>query len=363
MRSFGGPIAHLSYFRAAFVERRRWVDDATFGEIVALCSFLPGPTSSQVGMLLGTLRAGAGGAFAAWLGFTLPSAILMTLVATGLPLARSTWWIHLLLLVAVAVVADAILTMARTLTPDLLRGALALVCAALVLALPGTVGQLAVLGLGALAGLAFLRREAEAPAPLAFPLSRGTAASVLVLFALVAVALWVFARLSPDVALAAAFFRAGSLVFGGGHVVLPLLSASFVPGWLDETRFLAGYGAAQAMPGPLFTFAAYLGALAAIGPGGALGAIVGTCAIFAPSFFLIFGVVPFWREIRANVLAAAAIRGLGAAVVGLLLGAFVNPILPNAIHDWIDALLALAVFGLVRVRRELVRRRTNTTNA
>jgi chromate transporter len=359
-RAFGGPIAHLGYFHGLFVERRRWVDEATYVEIVALCSFLPGPTSSQVGITLGTLRAGVRGAFAAWLGFTLPSAILMMLVAYGLPLAGNTPWVHVLLLVAVGVVADAILTMARTLTPDVVRIVLAAVGAAIALRFPGVAGQLGVLALGALAGIALLREAREDVAPLRFPISRTAGALVLLAFALLVAALPFLARISETFALVAALIRAGSLVFGGGHVVLPLLHAAFVPRWIDDAHFLAGYGAAQALPGPLFTFAAFLGASASAGPRGWLGATIATCAIFAPSFFLIFGIAPFWRDVRGNVLVAAAIRGLGAAVVGLLFAAFVTPIWTSAIASWRDVAIAAAIFAAIRLRRLLATRAQRT---
>lgn len=359
-RAFGGPIAHLGYFRGVFVERRHWVDEATYAEIVALCSFLPGPTSSQVGITLGTLRAGVGGAFAAWLGFTLPSAILMTLVAYGLPLAGGAPWVHVLLLVAVGVVADAILTMARTLTPDAVRIAVAAAGAAIALHFPGVAGQFGVLGLGVTTGIAFLRQNREEIAPLRFPISRTAGALVLLAFALLVAALPFAPRIPETFALIAAFFRAGSLVFGGGHVVLPLLHAAFVPRWIDDARFLAGYGAAQALPGPLFTFAAFLGASASAGPRGALGAAVATCAIFAPSFFLIFGIAPFWRDVRGNVFVAAAIRGLGAAVVGLLFAAFVTPIWSSAISSWVDVAISAAIFAAIRVRRLLATRAQKT---
>ena len=351
LSSFGGPIAHLGYFRRAFVERRRWLDDRTYVELIALCSFLPGPTSSQVGIAIGTLRAGYPGALAAWLGFTLPSAILMTLVAYGLPLARADTWVHGLLIAAVAVVADAIVRMARVLVPDLREFVIALGALLVAYVFATTLGQLGALAFGALLGITLLRRPQETIAPLSLALSWRSGALWLGAFALLLVALPFAERSGGTAALAASFFRAGALVFGGGHVVLPLLQTAFVPGAIDAGRFLAGYGAAQIIPGPLFTFAAYLGATVNQGPRGWLGAALATCSIFAPSFFLLFGIAPFWRDVRSNVFVAAAVRGLGAAVVGLLAAAFVHPIWTSAVRTWLDIVIVALTFALLRTDR------------
>ncbi|MBV8281754.1 MAG: chromate transporter [Candidatus Eremiobacteraeota bacterium] len=275
----------------------------------------------------------------------------MTLCAYGLPLARGGNLIHRLLLASVAVVADAIVRMTRTLVPDLLRVVLAVGSFAIVYLLPTTAGQLGALAFGALAGAGLLRQPKETIAPLSLALSWRSGAAWLAAFGLVLAALPFADRAGGTLGMGAAFFRAGSLVFGGGHVVLPLLQTAFVPAEISDGRFLAGYGAAQLLPGPLFTFAAYLGAALNAGPGGWLGAALATCAIFAPSFFLLFGIAPFWRDVRSNVAVAAAVRGLGAAVVGLLAAAFIHPIWTSAIHSWIDVAIAALAFAILRTDR------------
>jgi chromate transporter len=348
--SFGGPIAHLGYFRRAFVERLHWLDDATFAEIVALCNVLPGPTSSQVGILIGTLRARALGGLAAWLAFTTPSAVLLAAFAYGVPLlsGRASGIVHGLIVAAVAVVASAVLDMARTLCPDWVRRGLAVGCAAVVLSFDRTGVQLVAIALGAIAGLSLLRGPAPARAlELDLGISRRIALACAGLFAIVLIATS-FVSGGSVLAVFAAFFRTGSLVFGGGHVVLPLLQTQVVPRWIDSNRFLAGYGAAQAVPGPLFTFASYLGAVMRWPLAGPGGAALTTLAIYLPSFFLIAALAPFWREVRGSPTWAAALRGINAAVVGLLLAAFVNPVWINAIHAPLDVAVAALAFALLR---------------
>ncbi|UAJ09801.1 chromate efflux transporter [Polymorphobacter megasporae] len=348
LTSFGGPVAHLGYFRRAFVGR--WLDEARFAEIVGLCSFLPGPTSSQVGVAIGLDRAGVKGAFAAWLGFTLPSAILMiafAFVAGSLhgPVAAAA--IHGLKLAAVAIVAQAVVGMARSLTPDLKRLGIAVVAVAIV-AVAGRFGQLAAIAAGALLGL-ILTRESEAhsldvTAPRRFPVSRRTGGVCLAVFAILLAGLPLLRAATGDlgVAVADSFYRSGALVFGGGHVVLPLLRAEVVPpGWIGGDAFLSGYGAAQALPGPLFAFAAYLGAVI----GGAGVAVLALVALFAPGMLLLFGALPFWSALSAQPLARAALRGTNAAVVGILASALYDPVGTGAIGSWRDAVIAVAGFA------------------
>lgn len=357
LSSFGGPAAHLGYFRRAFVERLHWLDDATYAEVVALCNLLPGPTSSQVGIVIGTIRARAPGGCAAWLGFTTPSALALVAFAYGVPLlsGRGLGLIHGLIVAAVAVVASAVIDMGRTLCPDWRRRVLALACAALALWLDKFSAQLAAIGLGAAAGL-FVLRGVPAPkaADLDLGISRRAAIACGAVFAVLLAGSFALVPLAANrsVDVASAFFRTGSLVFGGGHVVLPLLQAAVVPpGWLGADRFLAGYGAAQAVPGPLFTFASYLGAAMDWPLAGPLGALVTTLAIFLPSFLLIGAIAPFWRDVRSNPLWGAALRGINAAVVGLLLAAFVNPVVANGIRSLPDAVLAVAAFAALRFLR------------
>ncbi len=349
--SFGGPIAHLGYFRAEFVERRRWLDERSYADIVALCQFLPGPASSQTGFAIGLLRAGGWGGLAAWTGFTLPSAALMLLFAYGAgPLAEGrlgAGLLHGLKLVAVAIVAQAVMGMARSLCPDRPRAAIGAAAAVLVLLAPGSVAQLGAIVLGALAGLALGRDGADpVAAPLAVPVPRPLGAVVLAVFALLLGLSLVPGAAGPP-ALAQAFYRSGALVFGGGHVVLPLLRDAVVaPGWLSDDAFLAGYGAAQAVPGPLFTVAAYLGAVATPmpGPGGAALALV---AIFLPGLLLLTGTLPFWSALAARPRARAAMRGINAAVVGILGAALYDPVWTSAVHARADAAVALVAFLLL----------------
>jgi chromate transporter len=352
--SFGGPIAHLGYFRRRFVERLHWLDDAAFAEIVALCNLLPGPTSSQVGIVIGTTRARILGGFLAWLGFTAPSAVLMAAFAYGVPLlsGRRSGIVHGLIVAAVAVVASAVIDMGRTLCPDFKRRVVAIVCAVLALGLDRFVAQIAAIALGAIVGLTALRGLTAAKAgDFDLGISRRTGIAAAVVFAVLLAAAFVVVPLSTgrSLAVAGAFFRTGSLVFGGGHVVLPLLQAEVVPsGWLDNDRFLAGYGAAQAVPGPLFTFASYLGAAMHWPLAGLLGGLVATVAIFLPSFLLIAALAPFWHDVRSSPGWSAALRGINAAVVGLLLAAFINPVVANGIRCLLDVVLAAAAFVLLR---------------
>ena len=352
--SFGGPVAHLGYFRAEFVVRRRWLDEGAYADIVALCQFLPGPASSQVGLSLGLLRAGWLGAFCAWIGFTLPSAVLMIVFGYGVGALgdlRNAAWLHGLKIVAVAVVAQAVWGMARSLASDRPRATLAVAAALLTLAIPSTLGQIAAIGLGALIGWRLFAGDGAAPAAALAPrLRRGWSVVALALFFLLLGGLPLAAAASGSQALALLdrFYRAGSLVFGGGHVVLPLLQAAVVPpGWVGNDAFLAGYGAAQAVPGPLFTFAAYLGTVMGPSPHGWLGGLLCLVAIFLPSFLLISGVLPFWGAVRKHAAAQAALRGVNAAVVGVLLAALYDPVWISAIFGARDFGLGLAAFLLL----------------
>ncbi len=358
LTSFGGPIAHLGYFRDEFVIRRRWLDDDAYGDLVALSQFLPGPSSSQVGMALGLARAGLPGALAAWLGFTLPSAIALVLFALGV--ARlgdgvSAGWLDGLRIVAVAVVARAVWGMARSLCPDAPRATLAIAAMVVVLAAPGTPGQMLAIALGGLVGWAVLRPPAEtATSALRIPVGRRVAIAFLALFVCLLLVLPVAARLVPlpPLAFVDSFYRAGALVFGGGHVILPLLQAEVVPpGWMGKDAFLAGYGAAQAVPGPLLAFSAYLGAVIDPRAGGWPVAALCLVAAFLPSFLLVLGVLPFWDALRRRAAARAAMRGINAAVVGLLLAALYDPVWTSAIHAPADFALAVAAFGALAVAK------------
>lgn len=355
MTSFGGPVAHLGYFRSEFVERRRWLDEAVYADIVALCQFLPGPASSQVGICIGLLRAGLSGGIAAWLGFTLPSALALVGFALGLEAAgdlRQAPWLHGLKIVAVAVVAQAVWGMARSLCPDRARLSLAIAAALLALVQPSAGGQIAAIVLGALIGLTALPKPAarKNEGHLALSLPRGLAIASLIAFFVLLTALPLIAAVtgSQTWMLIDSFYRSGALVFGGGHVVLPLLQAEVVQtGWLGKDAFLAGYGAAQAVPGPLFTFAAYLGAVMIPASRGWLGAVVCLVAIFLPSFLLVVGVLPFWDQLRRRISVQAALQGVNAAVVGLLLAALYTPVWTSAIGAPADFAIALVAFLLL----------------
>ncbi|WP_340107316.1 chromate efflux transporter [Pikeienuella sp. HZG-20] len=358
LTSFGGPIAHLGYFRDELVTRRKWIDDAGYADLVALCQFLPGPASSQLGFALGLLRGGPLGALAAWAAFTLPSALLLVIFAFGASAFEGpagAGVLHGLKVVAVAVVAQAVWGMARTLAPDRRRAGIAVAAVLIVIFAAGSVGQIAAIAGGGLAGLALCRGGAAPTAGrLAFAVSRRVGIAALATFALLLFLLPVLSSVAPHggAALIDAFYRAGALVFGGGHVVLPLLEAEVVaPGWVDQNVFLAGYGAAQAVPGPLFTFAAYLGAVMTPEPNGAAGAMIGLVAIFLPGFLLLIGALPFWDAFRARPLAQAAMRGANAAVVGVLGAALYDPVWTGAIFDPRDFALALVGFVLLTVWR------------
>ena len=354
LTSFGGPIAHLGYYRTEFVERRRWLSEAAYADLVALCQLLPGPASSQVGFAVGLSRGGLAGGLAAWLGFTLPSAVAMVLFARGAAAMTgplSTGMFHGLQVVAVAVVAQAVWSMARTLCPDRTRGTIAVFATLIVIAAPTAIGQIVAILMGAAAG-AWLCREAPAVAAterLSVPVPRALAVAALALFALLLIGLPIAAAVLPvpAVAVADAFYRAGALVFGGGHVVLPLLHASVVePGWVSEAAFLSGYGAAQAVPGPLFTFAAYLGAIMPA-PSGWPGSALCLASIFLPGLLLVLGVLPFWVSLGRAALMPAALRGVNAAVVGVLLSALYDPVWTNGIGGPADFALALVAFALL----------------
>jgi len=356
LTSFGGPIAHLGYFRDELVLRRRWIDEAGYADLVALCQFLPGPASSQVGFALGLLRAGALGACAAWAAFTLPSALALVLFAFGATALQGPLGVallHGLKVVAVAVVAQAVWGMARALCPDRERASIAVAAALIVIFVAGSIGQVAAIVMGAFAGL-WLCRGAPATAigRLTFAVSRQAGAVALALFFMLLVLLPVAAAAFPAQALALfdAFYRAGALVFGGGHVVLPLLQAEVVrPGWVSADAFLAGYGAAQAVPGPLFTFAAYLGAVMRPEPDGVVGAAICLIAVFVPGLLLVVGTLPFWDAVRTRPGAQAALRGTNAAVVGLLGAALYHPVWTSAILSPRDFALALLGFVLLTV--------------
>jgi len=357
LTAFGGPIAHLEFFRREFVERRGWLSAQAYGDLVALCQFLPGPASSQVGIGLGLMRGGMRGAVAAWLGFTLPSALAMTAFALLLghtaSLANGAW-LHGLKLVAVAVVAQALWGMGRSLCPDRERASLAVAAAVLAAMVPGVGGQLAVIALGAAVGRWLLRAPAFAvPAPLQVPLRHRSGVALLAAFGALLLGLPLLASTlhQPLLALFAGMYQSGALVFGGGHVVLPLLQAQIVPQGMDNATFVAGYGAAQAVPGPLFTFAAFLGAAAHLGPGGWMGAGVALVGIFLPGFLLVTGALPLWASLRHHPALRSAMLGINAAVVGLLLAAFYDPVWTAAIHTPRDFAMALAALLLLQVWR------------
>ena len=360
LTSFGGPVAHLGYFRNEFVGRRRWLGEGAYADLVALCQFLPGPASSQVGFGLGLLRGGLAGAFLAWLGFTAPSAIALTLFGYGAEKYGNllgTGFLHGLNVVAVAVVAQAVWSMARVLTPDRQRMTTAVVACIVVLAWPGSFGQIAaILGGASIGRLLFKPERESAPATdaLFVTVGRTTAMSCATVFLVLLAGLPLAASIVPDHALALVdrLYRAGALVFGGGHVILPLLQSAVVPpGWVDNATFLAGYGAAQAVPGPLFTFAAYLGTVMSPAPNGWLGAILCLFAIYLPTFLLMIGAMPLWNYARSHPAIRAALTGVNAAVVGLLLAALYNPVWTSAILDRSDFMLALAAFLLLALWR------------
>ena len=354
LTSFGGPVAHIGYFREAFVSRRRWMDERGYADLVALCQMLPGPTSSQVGIGIGLTKAGLAGALAAWVGFTAPSAILLIALGYGVVAFDDVIPPGLLRglgAVVVAVVAQAVWGMARALCPDPPRFTIAVLAAAAVLGVGGSPVQVAVIAAGGLVGFLWLRDEASPPggAGRAVPVS-AIAVGSLALFFVLLVGLPVLASTWPSQALALAdsFYRSGSLVFGGGHVVLALLKAEVLPtGWVPEDVFLAGYGAAQAVPGPLFTFSAYLGTVMEQPPAGWAGGLLCLAAIFVPSFLLVIGTLPYWNALRRLEWARRAMLGINAAVVGLLLAALYDPVWTSGVLSAREFVLALAAFVLL----------------
>ena len=356
--SFGGPIAHLGYFREEFVVRRRWLDEQAFVDLVALCQFLPGPASSQVGFSIGLMRAGYGGALAAWTGFTLPSAIVLVLFAYGagaLSGPLGTGLLHGLKLVAVAIVAQAVWGMSRTLCPDRERASIAVLAALIILFSSSSIAQIASILLGGLAGLWLCRGAPPAMSDhLAVPVSRTAGLMALTAFFILLVGLPILQSVGlwQGLAVFDAFYRSGALVFGGGHVVLPLLREAFVtPGWVSDDAFLAGYGAAQAVPGPLFTFAAYLGAVLNAYPNGIAGAALGLFGIFLPGVLILLGTLPFWDSFRNRAGAQAMMRGVNAAVVGLLGAALYNPVWTTSVKSPRDFGIAIVGFVLLTVWR------------
>lgn len=357
LTSFGGPIAHLAYFHREFVHRRRWLDEQSYADLVAMCQMLPGPASSQVGIALGLRRAGWLGGLLAWLGFTLPSAAILTAFAFALkPWDPSRLpWLHGLMIAAAAVVAQAVWSMARSLAWDRVRGTIAILAAVAVLFQPSPATQLLVIGAAGLAGRLLLPKPEGARTRAAeIPISKFGGALCWILFFGLLAGLPLLESLLPPgpfadgLAVFDRFYRAGALVFGGGHVVLPLLQSEFVPrGWISVDEFLAGYGVAQAVPGPLFTFAAYLGAAAKAGPGGLPGALLGLIAVFLPAFLLVIGALPFWNALRARPGFQTALAGINAAVVGLLGAALYHPVWTETVRSSRDFCLVLAAFGML----------------
>jgi chromate transporter len=356
LTSFGGPVAHLGYFRSEFVARRKWLDEASFADIVALCHILPGPASSQVGISIGMLRAGLTGGFAAWFGFTMPSALALIAFAYGVAwfgdLAHDAW-LQGLRIVAVAVVGNAVWAMARSLCPDKERATIAIVAAIVALTLPSAIGQVGAIAAGGIIGWIWLTAEPRGTEqPIAMALPRSLSIAALVLFFVLLGGLPLLRAITPSQAIAVfdAFYRAGSLSFGGGHVVLPLLQAEVVPpGWVSNDAFLAGYGAAQAVPGPLFTFSAYLGTVMQSAPNGWLGGLFCLVAIFLPSPLMLIGALPYWDLLRRQKTVRAGLYGINAAVVGLLLAALYNPVWTSAIYTPRDYAIGIVAFLLLAV--------------
>jgi chromate transporter len=358
LTSFGGPIAHIGYFRDEFVVRRKWIDEHAYADLVGLCQFLPGPASSQVGFSIGLMRAGYLGALAAWTAFTLPSAIALVLFAYGagaLGGQIGAGLLHGLKLTAVAIVAQAVLGMARTLAPDRERASIAAVAALVILFSTSSIAQIGAIALGGLAGLRLCRNGSMAPSGhVVMPVSHKAGLAALTGFFVLLAGLPVLRGLtaSSAIALFDAFYRSGALVFGGGHVVLPLLREAFVTqGWLTDDAFLAGYGAAQAVPGPLFTFAAYLGTVVSPEPHGLAGAALGLIGIFLPGILILLGTLPFWDSFRQRAGAQAMMRGVNAAVVGILGAALYNPVWTSSVQSPRDFGIALVGFVLLTVWR------------
>lgn len=356
LTSFGGPVAHLGYFRDEFVARRQWLDEKQYADLIALCQFLPGPASSQVGLAIGISQASYRGALAAWLGFTLPSALLLIGAALGITYYNDilpSGALHGLKIVAVAVVAQAVWGMARSFCTNTLLVSIMAIATGIALSLPFVSTQVGIIIMAAIIGLMFCNASTshKQPSPFHQTVSRRSGLFWLMLFAVLLFGLPLLTELisQHSVAAISAYFQSGALVFGGGHVVLPLLQAEVVPtGWVNEDSFLAGYGMAQAVPGPLFTFAAFLGASSEIAPSGFAGGMLALLAIFAPSFLLIAGALPFWEKLRHHHQMQKALTGVNAAVVGLLLAALYNPVWTSAIHNSKDFTLALlALIGLM----------------
>ncbi|WP_159887580.1 chromate efflux transporter [Paenibacillus puerhi] len=349
LTAFGGPIAHLGYFRDEYVNRRKWLDEKSYADLVALCQFLPGPASSQVGISIGMMRGGMLGGIASWIGFTLPSALALMIFAYALKNydVSNAGWLHGLMIAAVVVVTQAVWGMARSLAPDRTRGTIAILAAIITLLWPSAYGQLIVIAAAGLFGRFFLAKSEIPETPhLGISISRRPAVVAWILFCGLLIGLPLLHAVFPSHWLAVfdSFFRVGSLVFGGGHVVLPMIQAEVVPsGWLTDSQFLAGYGAAQAVPGPLFTFSAYLGTVM----NGWTGGMVALIAMFLPSFLLVTGALPFWDAIRRRPNFQSVLKGINAAVVGILLAALFNPVWLKAIHTPYDFCLAIAAFGLL----------------
>jgi len=354
LTSFGGPIAHLGYFHEEYVQRRKWIDEQSYADLVALCQFLPGPASSQVSIAIGIARARLLGGIAAWIGFTIPSALALIAFAFGIGAfapAAEAGWLHGLKVVAVAVVAQAVWGMARSLCPDRERATIAVLASIFTLGWPTAVGQLSSIAIAGIAGLVIFPGSASSLiSHIRFPVGKKTGIAAWGIFFALLVGLPLVRQIQPSHALEVfdSFFRVGSLVFGGGHVVLPLLQTEVVgPGWITNEQFVAGYGATQAVPGPLFTFSAYLGAVMGPEPHGWAGASLTLFAIFLPSFLLVVGALPFWDLLRAVPVFQSALKGINAAVVGLLLTALYKPVWTSAIHAPADFGLGLVAFGLL----------------
>lgn len=351
--SFGGPIAHLGYFRQEYVVRKKWISEQAYADLVGLCQFLPGPASSQVGMGIGLIRGGVLGSILSWIGFTLPSAIILVLFGLGLTqiqLSAHQTWLHGLKVVAVAIVAQAFLGMWRKLCPDKERAGLAIISSIIILMTNSVLAQVLVLFGSGLLGIFFLRSSQNLPHETAPIIKRSTGLFFLILFFLLLTVLPILATVFDvqGLRLIDSFYRAGALVFGGGHAVLPMLQAEVISnGWVSRDLFMAGYGLANAIPGPLFAFSAYLGSVSKTQPSGLLGAFLCLSAIFLPSFLLVIGILPFWEKLRRIDKIRQAILGLNAAIVGILLAALYNPIWSSAIFTLKDFLLAAAGFTLL----------------
>jgi len=348
--SFGGPVAHLAYFKEEYINRRKWLNEKSYADLIALCQFLPGPASSQIGIAIGMIRGGIIGGIISWFGFTMPSVLALVLFAYVLSgeMVELSSWIHGLKLVAVAVVAHAIFGMGKKLTPDRTRQTIAIVATICVFLVPTAVGQLAIILAAAIVGYILYNKNDVPEVPdLPIRISKRVGVIAWGLFAGLLIVLPIV-RNGVDslfIAMFDTFYRVGALVFGGGHVVLPMIEREVVPvGWITEEAFLAGYGAAQAVPGPLFTLSSYLGMYI----GGGMGAVVATIAMFLPSFLLLIGTLPFWNIIRRKKSVQAALIGVNAAVVGILIAAFYDPVFTSAVKSTTDFAIALAAFSLLQ---------------